>query len=484
MIYQGEYMPEPRFATKRDPTAKTQGAGIAKIARALGKPFMPWQRYVVDVAGELEPNGDLRYEIVFVTVPRQSGKTTLVGPVQIYECVTRPEISTFYTAQTGKDAGTRWKDLVKLVNKSGLATMVHVRLSAGSQAIEWPNGSELRTFAPVDGALHGETTPLVTMDEIWKWDEALGDMLMEDAITPTQQIYEGHRQIWMISTAGTALSTFMKKWVARGRAGRSRMAYFEWALHDDDDPYDLEAIKRFHPAVGHTVTAESLLATGQGVDEETGERMSYAKWMRAFCNRWTEATDPVMPLEDWRELKGKQVAPLRSEIAVTYEIAPDSECGAVMASWRDKDGRPNNHIIHAAPGTVWMLDLLLDIKRKWKPLAFGADDGGPTRRLTDQLRRILKDPEAVTTTMPRDYMTACETWLNYAVDKELVHDGSTTLENGMAHLALARVGDATKFSRSQSTGPIVGPTSAAVGMWLYDHHDEGPGKPEIYGGED
>jgi hypothetical protein len=113
-------MATPKYATRRDPSAPTDGARIARIAQAIGKPFMPWQRLVVDVATEREDSGAYRYEIVMVTVPRQSGKTTLVGPVQLDRVIMNSSIKAFYTAQTGKDARSRFNDLVKLVQASPL----------------------------------------------------------------------------------------------------------------------------------------------------------------------------------------------------------------------------------------------------------------------------------------------------------------------------------------------------------------------------
>lgn len=459
-----------KYATPRDYSRKTDGGRQAKIAAALGKPMMPWQRQVVDVAGERYPNGDLVYELVFVTVPRQSGKTTLVGPVQIDTCIMTPGIKTFYTAQTGKDARSRFSDLVKLLQASPLAAVCKFRYSAGDEGVIFPNGSALKIFAPTESAIHGETPPLVTLDEIWEFTEALGDAMLEDAIIPAQVTLAGRRQIWLISTAGTALSVFMRKWVDRGRAGWPGMAYFEWGLPDGADPYDPEAIAAFHPAVGYTMTVEDLL--------ETAGKVSRAKWLRSFCNVWTEAVNPIMPADDWAALNAKPDGiPLRSEIAITYEIAPDNECGAVMASWRDAGGAPCTRVLHAAPGTSWMHDLLVDLYRTWKPLVFGADDGGPTRRLTSELRRTLGD-DAVTTLGARDFSTACETLLTYARDDRILkHDGSRTLSNAIAHLALKRFGDLWKFDRTGSTGPIAGLIAAAVGLWMYDHREAPAGKP-------
>ena len=69
----------PRLGTPRTPDCETYGDQIADVAHRLGTPLMPWQRHVVDVAYEVDPDtGRLRYDEVILTIMRQSGKTTLV----------------------------------------------------------------------------------------------------------------------------------------------------------------------------------------------------------------------------------------------------------------------------------------------------------------------------------------------------------------------------------------------------------------------
>jgi phage terminase large subunit-like protein len=66
---------------------------------------MPWQQAAVDVAFEYDPvTGDLRYDEVDITVPRQSGKTTLTLAKKVHRLTVMakklgPQRST-YTAQT------------------------------------------------------------------------------------------------------------------------------------------------------------------------------------------------------------------------------------------------------------------------------------------------------------------------------------------------------------------------------------------------
>lgn len=473
---------QAKFATPRDPSRRTDGAAIAVLSDALGKPLMPWQRQVVDVAGERMSNGDLAYEIVIVTVPRQSGKTTLLGPVMLHRALINPGARVFYTAQTQKDANSRMEDVMKLLKGSPLdAPIANYQRSPGKFGVRLPNDAVVRTFAPVESALHGETPPLVVLDEFWEYDEPLGDALLEGAIFPAQLQMQGNRQVWLVSTAGTAASTFMRKWVERGRESTTtgkhpRIAYFEWSLLDGDDPYEPESLERFHPAIGNVIngkpfTAQSLLSLPD---------MTHAKWLRGICNVWTEAADLLISAEDYADLVCDPAeVPARSDVVVTYEIALENAAGVVMASWRDSSGAPCSRVIHAAPGTSWMHEFIVDVYRQWKPAILGADDGGPTRRLTDELRRVLGE-EAVVTIGGREYGTACESWLTFAREKDLRLDGTATLRNGTAHLVLKRTGDVVSFSRKDSTGPIHGPIASAVGLYLYDHMDA-PSEPLFIG---
>lgn len=477
----------PKYATPLDPSARSDGYRQALIADGMGKPFMEWQRYAACVAGERTAFGNLRYEIVIVTVPRQSGKTTLVGPVQIDTVISMPNVKTFYTAQTGKDARSRFTDLVNLVKASPMAGVVKFRYSAGDEGIIFPNGSAVKIFAPTEQALHGETPPKVTLDEIWAYEEAFGDAMLEDAIIPAQMTLEGIRQVWMISTAGTALSTFMKKWVDRGRAqviaqeaGQAgpwpKIAYIEFGLPEGGDPYDLDTIAAFHPAVGYTVTAAGLL--------ETSKTVSRAKWLRSFCNVWTEAVNPLVDLDEWDacEALPSDYVPSWSEVTISYEVALDNECAAVVASWRDPAGRPFVRIVHAAPGTAWLVDLLVDIWTKHRPRGpLVADDAGPNRLTTMRLRKRLKDDDnkLVRTTNARELAVASGSYLDDMRKNRLVQDGSRTLRYNVANLAMKKFNDAERFSRSDSTAPIAGILAGAVGLFAYDNPEEILSKPQF-----
>lgn len=487
------YAPEPKHAPKRDFSYRTEGREVARVARLMGITLMPWQQLVADIATEFrivgpgESEDDLhlghrhyKYSKVLITVPRQSGKTMLTGPLRLHRMMTRPEITCWSTAQTGKDAGARMKDLHKLVRKSAIRRLFQIRLSQGSEGLTCrKNGSTLTRFAPGPGAIHGETPHWVDYDEIWKYTEELGDAMLGGVI-PSMATIREDAQTWMLSTRGTLASVFMNKWVDLGRRkAEPGLAYFEWSMYDGDDPDDPATWWKFHPALGNTQTEATLIA------DMYGEGMTNAERLRGYMNILTEALDPIITTEDWATLASvaPDGVPARNKVVISYEVAPGNARSAVMANWRDEAGFPCSRVLHSAPGSIWLVEYLRRINRLWEPLRLAADDGGPTRRITDLLVNPPNEKIPaidVYTTGMRDYGTACESWLTDARDDKVFRpDGTTSFSNAVAHTVTRVTGGTERIDRDKSSGPVCEVIASVVGLWAYDHQETPLGKPTI-----
>lgn len=470
-----KHFPPPKHSPKRDLSYRTEGGEITKLMLLMGYELMPWQRHVLDIATEYRLNDSgqrvYKYSKVLITVPRQSGKTTLMGPVKLHRIMTRPDAICFSTAQTGKDAGKRMMDLIKLVTTSPVSAIFKTRASNGSEGLTVrKTGASVTRFSPVTGALHGETPLLVDFDEIWKYTEDLGDNLL-GGVGPAQITLHGRAQLWMISTRGTAASKFMNKWVKAGRDGTARgLAYFEWSMPDGLDPDDPKTWWTFHPALGNTITEEALS------DEMYGEGMTHAERMRGYMNILTEAEDPIISTEAWNaQAIEPDGVPSRRKVVISYEVAPDNERAAVLANWRDEAGFPCSRVLHSAPGTIWLPGYIRKLAKTWQPAAIAADDGGPNRRVTDMLTnppeelRHIEPLEVVAVGM-RDFGTACDAWLTAARDdKTLRHDGSTVFARAVAHAVVRTSNGVPRIDRDKSTGPVCEVIASAVGLFVFDH---------------
>ncbi|ASR83538.1 terminase [Arthrobacter phage KylieMac] len=471
------------YATKPTPGAPNELGQILGTAKLLGRQLMPWQIEVSRVASEkrIDDPRRYRYPIVVLTVPRQSGKTTLMRTVLAQRALKCRNRKAFYTAQTGKDATARWLDLVKDIEDGALSQFVSKRIAAGSQALTFPTGSTISPFAPTAKSLHGYTPHDVMLDEIFAHDEAAGNDLM-GAIRPAQLTLVD-KQLWLVSTAGTADSKFLKSWVDQGRLAvkdsGAGIAYFEWSLPEGLDPYDPQNWL-FHPAVGHTITLQDLA--------DDAESQSPGEWLRAYMNRWTSTSEAVIDVAKWDALAGPLVPVPWAQVSIAYEVAHDRSCAAIYACWTDPEsGKPALKLVQQGSGAEWLAPAVAKIYVENRPKAIGADDGGPTKAVTDALRRMPNARSGgngveVTTLTARDFATACVSYMGHIDDGTILHDGDPGHRAAVESAATRPMGDSKVFSRRHSRGPIPELVAATVALRLHEQAPVTAPKPAIYMG--
>lgn len=461
----------PRFATPRNPDLSSEGAQVAVIARTLGTAFIPWQRYVAEVAGERRPDGSYEYQVIVVTVPRQTGKTTLLRSVGTHRCLVAGR-DVFYTAQTGKDARERWMDLVKALRVNpALAARTKVMLRAGGELVAFTEGGAFRVFAPTPESLHGYTPGTVMLDESFSLTGAKGELLM-GAIGPAQ-ITVTDRQLWIVSTAGTAESTFLHDWIELGMAGTPRVALFDWGAGVDHDPYDLADIARFHPGVGFTLNGRTLQASDI---LENADRLSRSEYQRAYANRRTVTAGNLVPSELWTDLAYEAVGPppAPGALHLALDVAHDRQSATITGSWRRPGGGVRVRVVRSLAGVESAVATAAELVGKLKPRRFLVPGNGAVVALHDPLRRA---GVPLTILTERQYASATGTFLSLLDQRQLDHDGTELLHDGVVGLVTrsALSGDGVAFARRASVGDTSPGVSAAIAAWsAHTTPDDGP----------
>ena len=433
-----------RYATAPTPGASHELHHVETMARVLGTPLMPWQSQVARVATERREDGKgWRYPTIVLTVPRQSGKTALMRAVMAQRTLRYPRSQAFYTAQSGKDARERWADLVNVADER-FPQLVRIKRGAGVECMEWLNGhGQVRTFAPTRTALHGYTPELVMLDEAFAYDEDLGAALMA-AIVPSQSTLD-ERQLWIVSTAGDGSSTWFRQWVDRGREAvtdpDSTLAFFDWNS-EGLDLTDPASFPKYHPAVGYTQTAATLI--------DARENMSPGEYARAFGNVWTTTRRTVIPAETMTATTNKAQTPPASpsETVYAFEIAPDRAWATIWACWADHVGTHLRPYI-SKPGSAWITDEVTRLVHDGIRVA--ADNAGANR---GAIGVLALDGIHVETTTATDFAAATGDLIAALDARTVDHNGSSALLTAVDGAMLRRLGEADAWSRRDSTGPI------------------------------
>lgn len=462
--------PAPRFFTPRDESRRTFGPSVDKVATLLGRPLMPWQRYCADVSGEVLDDGRFAYPVVVYTVPRQSGKSALAVATCIQRALMRPRQRVWHTAQTGLDARDLFRQTADEVRESPLGPFVKIRESAGSEHIRFPNGSTLRPHPPTQASLHGKQSDLNFIDEAWSFGDVDGQALMQ-AIVPTQATRPGAQTI-IVSTAGTAESTWFKEFVERGRNGDPGIAYFEWSIPDMVDPLNLDEVAAHHPAFGHTMDMAAFEAAAVQFGETPGA------FARAYGNRWTQSSEQAIPLDAWERCQTVVTIPDEARVSFGAAVSIDREHSAIVAAAL-VSGTPVVELVDYRAGADWVGPRLDELHRRHGNSEIVVDAHGPSTTVADWLD-VAKVPRATMAT--RDVTAGCADFLDRTKQGRVGVRSHQLFDEAVQVAATRTVGDSFAWSRRKSSGCIAALEAATLAVWGVAHLSTPPQAPAIHFG--
>jgi phage terminase large subunit-like protein len=436
---------------------------------------MPWQRHVVDVALEVDPDtGLLAYRQVVLGVPRQSGKTTLLLAVMTHRCLGFGEAQhLIFTAQTRNDALDKWRDEhVPALERSALARSIRtVRKSTGSEQVSFVNGSTWGIVAPTEKAGHGRTLDLAVLDEAFAHEDAR----LEQALKPAQ-ITRPQPQMWIVSTAGK-LGRSPYLW-GKVEAGRERaelgmtdgIAYFEWSADPDLPPDDPATWRSCMPALGHTISEAAIRADF--------ESTALPEFRRAYLNQWVsdEHDDRPFDMDLWNGLADEHSVPA-DPVAFAVDVSPDRASACVAVAGLRRDGLEHVEIAASQGGTGWVVDRVAAMCRKWSPVGVAVVPSHAAGALLPDLRAAEVPVVELSGT---DYTKACGRFFDAVMDRELRHRGQPLLSAAVDGVRRRPLGDAWLWSRQLASVDISPVVAVTLASWVARTVERPSGPPQIF----
>jgi len=419
---------------------------------------MPWQRLVADIAYEIDDEtGRLAYREVRLTVPRQSGKTTLMLAAMTHRCIAMGDRQRiFYTAQTGKDARLKWEDEhVPVLERSALAPLIQVRRTNGSEAIRWNNGSLWSLLATTESAGHGAQADLGVLDEAFSYVDDRLEQAMKPAMVTRPQ-----PQLWIVSTAGTEDSLYLNEKIDDGRmraaAGQtSSVAFFEWSAPDDADIASPDTWRACMPALGLTVPIEAI--------RSDFESMREPEFRRAYLNqrqdRAASAPWQIISEADWTACADKN-STIADTPTIALDVTPSRSMASLCAAGVRDDGVAHVEVIGNRPGTSWVLDWFATDDRVRKYRSVVIDPVSGANSLVSDLRNLGLQIVEVGT---RQMVAGCGKFYDLATQGRLRHIDQVPLNAAVAGSKKRNLGDAWAWHRRDNTvdvSPLVAATLA------------------------
>ena len=445
----------PQSATPKTAMARHDLKSLQATTHLLGRKLWPWQAETARVALERK-NGRWRYPIVTVCVPRQSGKTTLVGLLAIHRCLDNEEQRVSYTAQTRMDAVGRFRDFCRLLRRSPLTELSNsvrnvnehvwdykIKLGVGNEMIEFRNGSTMQVFAPNEDSLHGSVNDLVIFDEARFLDELAGRALMSAAL-PTMATRNG--QLWIISTGGGPESRFLAGELERSRAEvgnpDSRRAHFEYGISGDVADFELLAkVWEAHPAAGQD--------GGPNFDAfaVAADAMPPAQFAHEYGNRWRSPDESrLIPLGRWQSAIWAQRPD--GDLFLGVDVALDRSSAAIVCC---AGGVVD--LLEFRPGVTWLADRVVTLVESMNAESVWIDPLGPSGATAVELQARLPATHTVST---REITAACAQFEDSVLvtPPQLGHVRNDALDLAVARAAHRTIGQSWVWSRVES-GPVL-----------------------------
>ncbi len=477
----------PRWGTPRRPERLTYGTKATEVAALLGIKLMPWQQHVLDVALEVNPaTGRLAYRQVFLSLPRQSGKTAVLLVLWITRCLAMGQRQqVIYTAQDRNSARKKWeKDFLGFLEDSKLRPGKHftIRRSNGSEGTFWRT---TRSWQGISATLatsgHGEALDLVLIDEAF----AFTDPEAIDGSFGPPMLTRPEPQMWVVSTAGTWKSTFLNQRREAARAAAEAdtgtgTACFEWSADPEWDLSDRSRWPLYMPGlVDGLVTKEAVAAAIAPMSELAARR--------AFMNLTTEPDEEEqvegMDIEAWarQELQeeddGEMDGPLVAAIAVSMDRTVSS---VGMAGYRP-DGDIQVEVADRKPGTGWLVDRVVGIVARHGAKGVAVDPGSPAGPL---IQDFQDEGIEVFELGARAYAQACGRMYDRVDHGRIWHRGQTVLNDAVVGAKRRPLGDAWAWDR-RASGDDITPLEAvslAAGALVELPEDEDDGEySDAYG---
>ncbi|MFJ9573579.1 terminase large subunit domain-containing protein [Streptomyces bacillaris] len=472
----------PRWGTPRHPDRPSLGPKLWKVMDRLGAPPMPWQKYVTDVALEIDPaTGLFAHREVGLSVSRQQGKTELCLAAQVHRALAWPRQNIIYAAQTRGMARQRWEDeFWEKISSSALAKRARIRKSNGNEAILWPSTrSRMGITANTEKAGHGPPLDLGFIDEAFAHE----DDRLEQAFSPAM-LTRAMAQLWWASAGGTTKSVWLNRKREVGRAliealfaelaedpaaARPRAAYFEWFAPEDMDRADPATWRATLPALGHTVT-EAVIAAEL-------EKLDPAEFDRAYLNRTrkpTPPTDPNVPKAAWPALAdpGSKTG---GDVVFAVDVSQDRAHASIGVASVRPDGRVHVELVDRRGGTAWVVPALVRLKKARDPLLIAvASSGAPAGSLIDDLVKagitVPEDKEhphrgylAVLRT--NDIVEACGQMADAMTQGLLAHVEQAPLTAAVNGARTRRIGDAWTLDRTKSLADVAPFVAVTIARW-------------------
>lgn len=436
---------------------KARGAEAIAFARdALGLELMPWQEYLLD-RGCRTSGARWSHRTVVALTARQSGKT-LVTVVRILAGMLlfgeREVIAAAHNRELALDT---WRLAWEFAERLDVVEKTRLRTGAEELLLRTPQGiASYKVVSSVAGGGRGRSADLVVMDEVRQ------ALTLEPfaSLEKTRRARPGS-QLWAISTEGDARSVVLDLLQKQGRAAASpgskdtSVGYFEWSAAPERARDDVEGWREANPALGHTISMDTLEAEYAMDPPEVFET-------EVLCRR-VQSLSSWLPSGAWSECEDRNATmPDGAPFVFGIDAGPELRHATIVVAAQRPDGNVFVEAVASAVGTDAAAQLeqrLHELCETWGPRQLVCVGRGAVEALVHRVGQGQGvDVHAVGFA---DLDRAVRSMYEAVMSRRVVHLGDLLLAEHLAAATQAEPGK-LQLRRRNTTADMDGAVAAIV----------------------
>lgn len=408
------------------------------------------------------------------SIPRQVGKTHMVAGILFALCASSPSMLVLWTAHRVKTHNETFTSMQGIAARKDVAPFVsRVRKGAGSEAIEFANGSRILFGARENGFGRG-----FAKVDVLIFDEAqiLTERAMDDMVPATNAAPNG--LVVMIGTPPRPIDPGEVFTARRQDAleGDKDTLYVEFSADEEANIESRTQWAKANPSYPHRTSETAILRMRKLLgSDDSFRREGLGIWDKTALNTKAFKSD------DWKKHVG--AAPDEGKTVFGVRFSVDGSEVALAAARKPDDGGPI--FVEAlrsepvATGTDWLVDFL--VARKNTAAQIIIDGKAGTGYLVQSLRDAgVKNKLLIITPTTDQVITAHSMFDRGVVEGGLAHSGQEELTRQVLSASRRAIGRAGGFGwEAPDGGSVTVMEAATLAFWGAKTTRRRPGRKQV-----
>lgn len=432
---------------------------VEKKCLELGVQFRPWQPDVGRLI--LAKRADGKYAATVggtgLSIPRQVGKTFLVGAIVFALCLLRPNLTVIWTAHRLRTAEETFGKMQAFAKRKRIAPhILKLVLGSGDEAVMFRNGSRILFGARERGFGRGfDEVDVLIFDEA----QILSESALDDMIPATNQSRQETSALLLFMgtppkpTDPGEVFTRMRTEALTGEDDDT--GWVEFGADPGYEPTpapaplteaDWRQVAKANPSYPQDTPREAILRMRKKLGPESFVREGLGKWDAE------RTADAVIERAMWSGWAHYQKDLPLAAVSFGVTVSGDRRRTFIGVAGRREDGRVQVELVAHGRGVAWAVEWLASRAQRWSPVAVVLDGTAESLEIPLAERGVV----AVTTTS-RERAQATVSFYDALEADRVRHPGEPLLD--------ASVEQASKREMVAGwvwEGPAVGPLAAVT----------------------